>query len=592
MIKLNLIKEPFLERLLENGGRKNRNHKTVCLQGTFSNADGAGLVILEKTAFEEDNLKCSSDYFSTSSYLKKVFHNDIYGNYEYYPVLELNSIKTTVIHPATEKHIEKYSVQNPYIVDETPDIYESIVLPYIIKEQFDLQWVYNILEHKCEADRILFEDPDPINGFVLLPDLKWNGITLDTLYFLAIVNDKHIKSLRDLKGNHISLLKNIYEKGCQAIEEKYGLNRSQLRIYLHYQPSFYHLHVHFTYLKHEAPGIHAERAHLLSNVIINVLVNLKRQLKTPQISLSCDSVFITEDIVTKIPCKELRIVYNSLNNVQVTDKFVSFRFATSNDGFGSFKSEILQLNHDNDKITSNFNFANDSKLRIQCGNCTAIFCESTFKRILPLPSEHSEPSDWFCHNHHGNDSSMNKSLLDPSENDFFYSLCYCHLNSKAVTGFIRSATNLVCKRCLAWIGVVLNENCFKIWFNTIQISHNSKIYKTSALDDAYLTIRNILKDSLLSSARIILHCQVGKEKLDYLMIELYVAKVLFKFQSGPNVIVNQWINDVSVSSVEISKLMMIEVLKHLYAMNKLLPKEWSSSNDFYISYLPLYDNDK
>lgn len=45
---------------------------------------------------------------------------------------------------------------------------------------------------------------------------------------------------------------------------------SQLRIYLHYQPSFYHLHVHFTYLLHTAPGIHCERGHLLQTVIGNL----------------------------------------------------------------------------------------------------------------------------------------------------------------------------------------------------------------------------------------------------------------------------------------------------------------------------------
>lgn len=41
----------------------------------------------------------------------------------------------------------------------------------------------------------------------------------------------------------------------KAIEEKYKLKKSQLRVYIHYQPSFYHLHVHFTYLRFEAPGM-------------------------------------------------------------------------------------------------------------------------------------------------------------------------------------------------------------------------------------------------------------------------------------------------------------------------------------------------
>ncbi len=37
-----------------------------------------------------------------------------------------------------------------------------------------LQWVYNILDKKAEADTIIFEDADRANGFVLLPDQKWD----------------------------------------------------------------------------------------------------------------------------------------------------------------------------------------------------------------------------------------------------------------------------------------------------------------------------------------------------------------------------------------------------------------------------------
>ena len=60
--------------------------------------------------------------------------------------------------------------------------------------------------------------------------------------------------------------------GCLqlAIKEKYDVDRSQLRIYLHYQPSYYHLHVHFTHLRYDAPGSGAERAHLLADVIQNI----------------------------------------------------------------------------------------------------------------------------------------------------------------------------------------------------------------------------------------------------------------------------------------------------------------------------------
>lgn len=55
-----------------------------------------------------------------------------------------------------------------------------------------------------------------------------------------------------------------------TILERYSLPSSKLRVYLHYQPSYYHLHVHFTKLGYDAPGCGVERAHLLSDVIQNL----------------------------------------------------------------------------------------------------------------------------------------------------------------------------------------------------------------------------------------------------------------------------------------------------------------------------------
>ena len=40
----------------------------------------------------------------------------------------------------------------------------------------------------------------------------------------------------------------------EAIEKKYGVPASELRVYFHYQPSYYHLHVHFTSVQFDAPG--------------------------------------------------------------------------------------------------------------------------------------------------------------------------------------------------------------------------------------------------------------------------------------------------------------------------------------------------
>jgi m7GpppX diphosphatase len=48
---------------------------------------------------------------------------------------------------------------------------------------------------------------------VILPDLKWDGLTKETLYLVAIVRQRGIKSLRDLDASHLPLLKRIRDEG-------------------------------------------------------------------------------------------------------------------------------------------------------------------------------------------------------------------------------------------------------------------------------------------------------------------------------------------------------------------------------------------
>ncbi|XP_030648059.1 m7GpppX diphosphatase [Chanos chanos] len=244
--------------------RDSAREKNIFIHGKIVDQDA--IVILEKTPIRQDNLP---EMFQDSR-LKLEMKNDIYSTYQLQPPAHLNEIKTTVICPATEKHVKKYLRQETFLVEETGDDYRSITLPYISSQSFSVQWVYNILEKKAEADRIIFEDPDPNTGFVLLPDFKWDQKQLDDLYLIAIVHRRDIKSLRDLRSEHLPLLRNIRKKGEETIQKQYSVRPCKLRVYLHYQPSYYHLHVHFTSLDYEAPGCGVERAHLLSDVIQNL----------------------------------------------------------------------------------------------------------------------------------------------------------------------------------------------------------------------------------------------------------------------------------------------------------------------------------
>ena len=106
--------------------------------------------------------------------------------------------------------------------------------------------VYNILEHKAETEKIIYEDTDPENGFILSPDLswvscdvadwirKWDGSTMSSLYLLAILHRRDLSSIRDLNESHIQLLRNMQTKIIQETVAKWPeVAPDQLRLYFH-----------------------------------------------------------------------------------------------------------------------------------------------------------------------------------------------------------------------------------------------------------------------------------------------------------------------------------------------------------------------
>ena len=257
-IRMSQIK--FIRTLSENG-----QNKLFAYEGLYN--EKPAVVVLEKTQMSESVVR---DLIEDPTPLEVDFVNDVYGAYAFHPNPALNAIKATITHPANAKHIDKWAKQEIRLLQETFDQYRNISLPFISDHQLKVEWVHNILDGKEEAERILLNDPDPQTGFILLPDIKWDQKTLTDLYLVAICQKRDIRSLRDLTAEHLPLLENIMSKGCQAIRDKYGIGEEQLRIYVHYQPSYYHFHVHFTALSYQVPGVHAEKAHLLSSVIQNI----------------------------------------------------------------------------------------------------------------------------------------------------------------------------------------------------------------------------------------------------------------------------------------------------------------------------------
>ena len=149
------------------------------------------------------------------------------------------------------------------LVNETYDMYTQIVQPYIksIIDSGSLSWINNVVEGKKEVERLLVNHEQ----FVINVDTKWrthppplttprsewyNHPSTADLYCLGIVKDSSITCLRDLRGKHIPLLKAMVKEGLAAIKSTYGVQvENQIRIFVHYQPQFYHFHIHFTRLE-------------------------------------------------------------------------------------------------------------------------------------------------------------------------------------------------------------------------------------------------------------------------------------------------------------------------------------------------------
>lgn len=79
-----------------------------------------------------------------------------------------------VIAPASPRQIIRARVEERILVRETPELYQQVLGPLaeeIRKDGRSIQWVYNILDHKKEVDRIVFEEP-PLPLLPLPPPLQ------------------------------------------------------------------------------------------------------------------------------------------------------------------------------------------------------------------------------------------------------------------------------------------------------------------------------------------------------------------------------------------------------------------------------------
>ncbi|OCK83405.1 scavenger mRNA decapping enzyme [Lepidopterella palustris CBS 459.81] len=264
-----MIPQFKLGRLLnqDQAGRR-----IVLLGSIFSQP---AILIAERAAFATDITHLSA-FAASLANIKNLGANDIYSWFlasstsHSDPASQRPDLKLNLIYPCTQQHVKKYSQQGLRMVTETPDIYRDHVRPYMQKkrEEGRLNWVFNIIEGRKEQEDVIYREHGD-EGFLLLPDLNWDRKAMSSLHLLGLVERRDIWSVRDLQRKHITWVKHMREKLLDATVKLYPeLDKDQLKLYVHYQPTYYHFHIHIVHVALESGGTQATGKALgLENII-------------------------------------------------------------------------------------------------------------------------------------------------------------------------------------------------------------------------------------------------------------------------------------------------------------------------------------
>jgi len=242
----------------------------ISFLGTLPNPGGVhepAILRIEKTALPETS---ATEFAQIVHDIEKIEHNDIYSWY-FGRLKSIRDVKINVVFPATEVHIRKHSKQDIVLVQETPELYERVVKPFIAAfPPSRTKWVDEIIAGRKEAEKVFHRDDSGSFGYMIMPDMKWNLETVSDLYLLALCTSGSIRSLRDLRKVHVPVLKNIKDEATRIVKARWkneGKDIS-LRMFIHYQPSYYQFHIHIVNANHPMGfGMAVGQAHLLDNII-------------------------------------------------------------------------------------------------------------------------------------------------------------------------------------------------------------------------------------------------------------------------------------------------------------------------------------
>lgn len=185
----------------------------------------------------------------------KTMENDIYEKYE--ATAEISGELIVCNDVSKMKRTEKKLVR---------ETYEEYLTSLKKRDPNKDKWIYNIIDGTSEQELILHRD----ESCIIIPTYMWDSVNIEKLHILCLPTDITLRSIRSLTAAHIPLLEHMKKVTLETIKAKYGLDECYLKIFFHYEPSTYHLHIHFINTAHYEARSSVEYSHELNNVIFNL----------------------------------------------------------------------------------------------------------------------------------------------------------------------------------------------------------------------------------------------------------------------------------------------------------------------------------
>ena len=188
----------------------------------------------------------------------EIFTNDAFTKYTATAEIKGELIVCNNISKSKPKKLKK-------MVKDTYEEYLSFIEKRDIEKD---RWIYNIIDGKSEQESILYAD----DKCIVIPTYIWDSTNVDKLHILCLPTDTTLRCIRSLTNQHIALLEHMKKQTIDVIKNVYDLDETKLKIFLHYEPSTYHLHLHFVNVNSVYLNASVEHSHELNSVLFNLSV--------------------------------------------------------------------------------------------------------------------------------------------------------------------------------------------------------------------------------------------------------------------------------------------------------------------------------